>query len=40
MVRMNNRADNDLRPVQVTWRFLKQQPASVLWQRGDRKSVV
>ncbi|MGO3464762.1 MAG: XTP/dITP diphosphatase, partial [Lactiplantibacillus plantarum] len=37
MVRMNNRADNDLRPVQVTWRFLKQQPASVLWQRGDTK---
>ncbi|KRM24410.1 non-canonical purine NTP pyrophosphatase, rdgB HAM1 family [Latilactobacillus graminis DSM 20719] len=34
---MNNRAENDVRPVQVIWHFLKQQPASVLWQRGDTK---
>lgn len=37
MVRTDNRANNDVRPLQVKWGYLKQQPASVLWQRGETK---
>lgn len=40
MVRTDNRAVNDVRPLQVQWRYLTQQPASVLWQRGITKIMV
>ncbi|AWZ43705.1 XTP/dITP diphosphatase [Latilactobacillus sakei] len=37
MVRTDNRAANDVRPVKVQWHYLTKQPASVLWQRGTTK---